>query len=411
MAFKVIDPGMNVGIDQKTNGIGSNILKTSAIGGTGLAAGALGIIPAITSALASGGQYLSEILNPEDVESRELLGKVKGIAEKGTPEKLQEYAGKLTGGYLTPETKIQKGVSEVTQDIGGFIGFGSTAFNAAKIAAFGNTAKQAVKRFGGSEGLAETAKLFGMMSSPLFKFNKIKSLYRNLYSDARLALDKAKFKSVVKSKPIYDSAKNVFNETLEGTGKSTAKIAARKMVKGALSKIKKNKIPVKEVWEMSKDINNELAKMGKYTEQKARLLSPFRKTINNALDIYGKKNKDFGYAFKNAQTLFGIEKGLPLLDKAINKVVGLKDTGVAEYFRKSMAWGFGGLKGLFAKQYLGSLSKRGEAFLRSPAYRQESIKLAKATIKSSLPATISSVKKLKSIYDQNKKGKFTVIKV
>jgi len=140
--------------------------------------------------------------------------------------------------------------------------------------------------------------------------------------------------------------------------------------------------------------------MGKYIDKKEFLLLPLRKAINSKLELYGSRNKDFGNAFKNAQTLFGIEEGLPFLDKVINETIGLKDTGLAEYFRKSLAWGIGGMKGLFAKKALGAISKRMEAIYKSPAYRKESIKLAKATYKNSAPMAANALRKLANIHEE-----------
>ena len=394
------------------DGMLSNILKNLSIAGTGLGTGLAGAIPAATSLMATGGKWLSGALNPEDTEVRSALDFLKNVAEKATPEALQGYAEQASGGYLKPTTPIQRGVSEISADIGSMVGLGSPVSGALKLATLGNTAKQAAKYYGASDETANTAKLVGMMTSPLFKFNNIKSLYSQLYKDAESALQKPQTKGILQSKSIRDAASDVFEQTLKGTAKSTAKTATRGMVKGALRGIVKGAlkklnapfISVSEVWEMNKDINNELAKMGKYTDQKAFLLKPFREAINSKLKLYGERNKDFGYAFKNAQTLFGIEKGLSILDKVINKTIGLKDTGLAEYFRKSLAWGIGGLKGLFAKKILDSMSRRGEAFVRSPAYRKASIQLAKATARNSVPMVANSLRKLANIHDEFESG-------
>jgi len=407
MAFKIIDPGVQQAEQRipEEGGILSDILKNVAVGGTGLAAGALGAIPSATSLLASGGQWLSEQLSPEDVGTREFLEKIKGAAELATPEKLQEYASKLTGGYLEPKGRFQKGVSEVTQDIGSIVGLGGSLGAGARIATLGNAAKQSVKQLGGSEGIAETAKLVGMMTSPLFRFNKIESLYKTLYSGVRKSIDP---KSVTPSRGIYDAAKEVMEVASKG-GSVPYKNSTRRFANSVALKIKNKRIPIEELWEFKKDLN-EITTRGVFASRKRAILKPLEKAIRKSLNAYGKRNKKFGYALKNADTLFGIQKGLPLLDKAINKAVGLRDSGVSEYFRKSMAWGFGGLKGLFAKQYIGSLSKRGEAFLRSPAYRKASMQLAKATTKNSLPLTVNAVRKLEKIRKENMPGKYTIIK-
>ena len=379
----------------------SNILKNLSLAGSGLGTGILGTIPAATSLMATGGKKLSQFLNPEDTEVHSSLDWLKNLSEKATPEALQGYAQQATGGYLKPETAFQKGISEFSTDIGSSLWMGGTGITAATI---GNTAKQGALALGESEETANKAKLFGTIASSAFKFKNIKSLYNDLYKDAEMALQKQGTKGILQSKSIRDAATDVYNKTLKGTGKSTSKIGARRIAKGALSKLKDPYTSVSEVWEINKDINHELAKMGKYTDQKAYFLKPLRGAVNSKLELYGNRNKDFGSAFKNAQTLFGIENGLPFLDKVINKAAGLKDTGLAEYFRKSMAWGAGGIKGILAKNALGSISKKLEAYHRSPAYRNASMQLAKAAAVKNAPMAANAMRKLVNIHDEYKNG-------
>jgi len=382
------------------NGLISDLLKNLAVAGTGLGSGALGSIPSLVSLGSSGLQSLEKKLDPKGKFKKQGGFKaIKSLAEKATPEKLQEYAGKLSGGYLTPKTKTQKVVSEVSQDIGSVIGLGGPAKSAVKFATLGNVAKQGVKLAGGSDEKAEVAKVIGMLTSPLFKFNKISDVYKSLYKDVRSSITP---NSVTTSSSIHNSAKEVIKSASKG-GSVPYKNSVRRFATSIANKIDKNTIPVEELWEFKKDLN-EITTRGVFADRKRALLKPLEKSIRSSLSSYGSKNKEFGFALKNADTLFGIDKGLPLLDKAINKSIGLKNSGLSEYFRKALAYGAGGLKGLYAKKVLGSLTKRGEAFLKSPAYRKASIDLAKASSKNSLPLTVNALRKLKNINGEMTNG-------
>jgi hypothetical protein len=382
---------MNTGI--------SNILKLLAQGTTGVGTGIAGSVPAGVSLLASGGQWLSNKLNPEDVESRDFLEKIKSAAEYATPEALQGYLGKVTGGYLQPSTEPQKVATEVGQDIGGILGGGGTIRKAAKIAGLGNIAKQGAKGFGLSDQVAELFKLGGMASSGIFKTSKgIEKVKKPLYNIANEAVLTKKMASAAS---IVPAAEKVLKEAYKGLDKSVPyKRTAIDIAEKMINKVHGNEIVASDLWSSKKDMYDVLKK-GSDFEKLHELMQPLTDATYRSLDAYGRLNPLFGYAFKNADTLHAIENGLPLVDKAIDKVIGQKDkTGMGEFIRKSLVYSQAGLKGLMTKSVLTSLGRRGEALMYSPAYRKESINLAKATAKSSAPAVINSVKKLVKIKEQ-----------
>ena len=389
----------------------STLLKDLVIPATGVAAGALGIPGSAISLLASGGQWLNKRINPEDTFIQNALGYLKKGGEAIAPESLQRYAEQLTGGYVKPETGFQKGLSEYSQDIGGILGIGGKAKTALKLATLGNVPKQAASLMGASESTANTAKLVGMLTSPVFKFNNLKSTYKQLYDDVRSTIGP---ETMAPGAGLYKASKDVIEKASKG-GSVAYKNAVKRFSNSVMEKTKEGQIPIEELWDFKKDLNDMISR-GVFAKNKRALLEPLEKSIRSNLKQYAVENKDFGYALENADTLFGIEKNLPFLDRAINKTIGLKDSGLSEYFRKSLVWGVGGLKGLFAKQALGSLSKRGEAFLSSPAYRQASVELAKATAKQSTPMAINALRKLKTInkdfssgFTNNSGGTFTIV--
>lgn len=397
-----------------------DVLKNLAIGTSSLATGAAGAIPSLISLAASGGQKLSEFLDsedtligefldpkdkliskyldPKDTLVRDVLGGVKELAEKATPEALQGYLGEATGGYLTPKTRIQKGVSRFATDAGSVLGLGGSPGIALRMAGLGNAAYQGAKSAGFSEPKAEFASLLSMMSSPLFRTNQLKSFAKSLFSNVSESITP---KTSIKVPNVKNAAKELLKNASKGS--TSWRRDVKRFAKDLFAKTKKNSISVDELWTFSTDLNEKISR-GTFQKKKYALMKPIQKEIKDSLSKYGEINKTFGENFTNANMVFSINENLPILDRAINKTLGLKNSGLGEYFRKSLVYGMGGIKGLLAKEVLGAMSKRTEAFLRSPAYRKNAIDLAKAASKQSIPQVVNSLRKLEKFHENFEKG-------
>jgi len=231
-----------------------------------------------------------------------------------------------------------------------------------------------------------------MLASPLFSKSMIPKVYRDLYKKADAALPKGVTTHI---NNLQQSAEEVIRESSKG-GSVSWQNDTKRFAKSLLGKSKNNRISVDELWTFKKQLNDKISR-GVFADKKRQLLQPMEKAIRSGLDAYGLKNKDFGTAFKQADILFGIDKGLPILDKAMNKIFNVKDSGLGEYFRKALVYGTGGLKGLAAKKGLAAISKGTDAVFRSEAFRNASFDLAKSIAKQSIPSTVDSLNKLKSI--------------
>lgn len=385
--------------------LGRNIAQKS----SRFAEGAAGAIPSGLSLLASGGQKLAKHLaepggfgglgwkgQPDIEESLGYkgVGKIGELAEKATPEALRGYTKKLSGGYLEPKTTGEEAVGKFTSDIGSMFGLGTPLKTATKIASFGNVAYQGAKLLNTSDETAEKAKIVGMLTSPLFGKSMLKPFAKNLYEKVESISSKA---GNIKVAGLEKGANDLIKHTKLGSKSATYKSSLRNFAKDILEKTKKDKIDVNELWHFKKDLNYITKGLSVPAKHKQALTEMLGSKIKGGLESYGKVNKEFGSALFNADKLYSIEKGLPILDKAMNKAFGIRSSGLGEYFRKALAYGSFGLKGIAAKALLKSVTKSGEAFLKSPAFRNESVKLAAATAKESLPATINSLRKLEKI--------------
>jgi hypothetical protein len=256
-------------------------------------------------------------------------------------------------------------------------------------------AYQGAKLFNASEETAEKAKIVGMLSSPLFKSSMIKPLAENLYNKVdKIASARA---MNLKVPGLEKGAKDLIEHTNLGSKSATYKGSLRSFANDLLEKSHMDKIPVKELWNFKKDLNYLSRGLSIPAKHKKVLTKTIGSKIKQGLEDYGKINEEFGSALSNADKLYSIEKGLPFIDRAMNKAFKVRSSGLGEYFRKAMAYGAFGLKGVIGKNIAGSISKSGEAFLKSPEFRKESLKLAAATTKESLPATINALRKLEKI--------------
>lgn len=374
--------------------ISSPFAKTMAIGGAGLATGAAGSIPSLVSGLASGGQWLGKAVAPEFQGLQSALGGIKSAAEYATPESLQGYLETLSGGYLKPETELQKGVAEYSQDVGSIAGLpGAGGLKAGvKLATAGNAAKKAAELFGAGENVANFAKVAGMVGAGLFKPGIARSLKGKSYKD----VDKIARSGVnVVATDIAKKSKDLIKEA--SIGSAGWKRELIKDAEGALSKIKSGKIDLKEAWEFSKDLGESLFK-GSDGPKKYAVGKDFLDSFKSALNNYGETNKAFGSAYQNANTLHSIEKGLPFIDKAISKIVSStgKSFGKAgeKAINAALVYGVGGIQGLLAKASIEGLYKTGQQMIKSPVYRKAATDLAKATASGSIPATAKAIRKL-----------------
>ena len=403
----------NIIRDEPEGGVLSDILKNLAIGGTGIATGIAGTIPSVLSMLSSGAEYLGSKMKPNPVEKflgldpgkgiQSRAAEVRKLAEYATPEALRGYAEDWSGGYLKPETETQEVSSEVGQDIGSVLAMGGGPGAAAKLTAIGNASKQAAKLLGASEEVTNLVKAAGMIASPSFGFSKIGPLAKKLYKSGESAIKPG---SMAPAVGIKSAAKKVITEASKGS--APYKNSVVNFAKKIMGKTKYNKLSAKELWTFKKDLNDAISR-GTFATKKEVLFKPLEKAIRSNLKQYGLINKEFGYAQPNADVLYSITKKLPFIDEISNKFLGLKDSGLSNFFRKAFVLGRFGLKGLFTKGLLGSFIDSGEAILRSPAYRKASMQLAKAAAKNSIPTAVKSLKELSRIKKEFDSGDEVII--
>lgn len=345
-------------------------------------------------------QRFLDITPERKAEEHSLVNKtldtIANIADKASPESLLEAANEYTSDFFKPKDKYEEITQNVFKDAGSIIGFGGPAKTALKMSVFGNTAYEGAKAAGLKEGSAELAKVAGMLVSPAFNKSMIPGMRKDLYKKAS---DAVKTVPDVSFPGLQQAARDVIKESSVG-GSVSWQNDTKRFAKSLLGKSKYDRISPKELWAFKKQLNDKISR-GVFADKKRFLLEPMEKAIRSNLKAYGMKNKAFGDAFKNADTLFGIEKGLPFLDKFMNKKLGIRDSGLGEYFRKALVYGHSGIKGLVAKSVLGSVSRGVESYLKSPVFREASNKLALGVAKGSFPVAAKAMEELEQVRKRN----------
>ena len=373
-------------------------IKEAAIGGSNLLTGAIGSIPAFASALAGGGKLVAEKTMPEFEGLQRLLGGVSDVANYATPEALQGYLNKLSGGYLEPETGLQKGIAEFSSDAGSIAGFpGAGGIKTGlKLATAGNIAGKTAEYMGAGEGTKSVAKALAMFGAGMWKpgtASKVKSAaYKTVDKIAtpRVKLD---------SKNIEKAAKELIKKA--STGDASWKNELIGNAEKALSKIKKGKMSLEEVWATKKDLGKSLRK-----GDPEKLVNgyDFLNSFEDSLQEYGKINKSFGSAYNNANILNSIEHAEPVIEKAMSTITKHLEGKVPDAFKKLInrfiivgigkLTGVGGTTSLIVKEAIESLYKTGTKLIKSPMYREAAVNLAKQATKGSVPATAKAIREV-----------------
>lgn len=327
---------------------------------------------------------------------------------------LKSYLDHYTGDYTKPKGQVASAIQETASDLGGMFGFGGAskiakgvpavveggleaAKNAIKLFTAANTVKHGAMALGVPEDSANYLKMGTMLMGPavgtvkeLFGKGTISKLSKDNYEIA----DK-----IVKSHP----------NKLRMTGKPAVMKELRKYAEGGFDdlsptkkklleiadkfekKTPKGYFPVKDVWGGKKDLDEAIREFKGGDTFLSKAL-PVRKVLTDALGRYGERYPEFGHAFKNAETLFSINKGVDFIERASKNISGANNPTTSKLIASLATFGLGGNNAVAAYKALGPISRQADAFIFSPAYRKHALDLGKSISMGSIPMAKRAIK-------------------
>lgn len=216
--------------------------------------------------------------------------------------------GLLPERYTKPRGEIEKKAHEFVSDVTSLmipLGTSMKLGKAAAVAGAGGLSKWASQRIGAGEGTQEGVKLGTMLATSLLGPSNIKNYMKDSYKLAEEALpQEGAFVAA------HNLEKNIasLEKTFSHGEMTPSKAFMRDRINAIKGKIKDDKINIKDVWELKRNINEHIHELSKpYGVEKQ--LPVLTRSLNEILGEYGSQNTSFGKAFHTAEDVFkGINK-------------------------------------------------------------------------------------------------------
>jgi hypothetical protein len=336
----------------------------------------------------------------------------------------KEAVGKvLPKDYLEPQAGGEKKWSEFVSDITSLLtpvpGVGKLSkAKAIGVAGSGQLAKWAAEEIGAGEGAQAGLKAGAMLASSMLGPTGLKQYRKKLYDAAEDAITPSTYKSELFAPSTMVSA-NKLQPIVDDLGKKLKKgyltpnkKELNKSIHSLKNKIKNNEISVDEVWEFKRNINEVFGDPQKL-EGAEKLVGALQKGLNETLTEYGKKNKPFLKAFREAEDITrGMKKASPVnkfLQKHVSPANIGKVTGgvLLGYVPPSTA-----IKGVGTAVTAREAVKGFEAIKNSPAIRKYYSSVIADAVAKNAPQLAKDVAKLdRAITDMypDQSGKWEVL--
>jgi hypothetical protein len=277
-----------------------NTWRPIGIVGANFAENAIGGIPALAQGASQLGNYAY----------KKATGAKEGPLPEQiplTPEWLKYKLRKpLTGDYLEPTNKFEKFTENVAADVGslnsipgrGKLPFANTVGNTLATAIYGNIAKEGVEAATGSKGAAEAAKIATNIYRGIQQGRPaVEKMRDSAYAAQNVAINA---KSSVKNLTLFDQIKKIYGKNDINTASEFMKGIYDKFEK-AYSK-GKGIFSVENLVDIEKQINDQLYK-GNLTETAKNAALQVKKLVNEAINNYGRYNKEFLHQYTLANGL------------------------------------------------------------------------------------------------------------
>lgn len=209
----------------------------------------------------------------------------------------QNITKPLTGEYLEPKGKIEKGIDDVIGDFTSLmvpIGPGLGVGKAAAAAGLGNLASWVTEGIGGTPGKQAAAKAGAMLLATAVNPGSLRKHMKSLYNAAEASIPE---EAVTWSHPHIQKQINETNKKLKYGGSTPIKNEMRAKIAELEGKIDKGRIKVKDVWAFKRDFNELIRNKGGTPELSGieKDLTPFVNSLDKTLKQYGDVNKKFKY--------------------------------------------------------------------------------------------------------------------
>lgn len=207
-----------------------------------------------------------------------------------TSSELREKSEKLTKGYTKPRGPWEEFGGEIISDVAPMVALpgGASVARSVATATLGNTAKEIVKQFGGSEGTQELTKLGTMFIGGSINPGAARQATRQAYQTRDALIPQG---ATVSSTNLERALTQIENRAARGGGgPGTAEI--ENYITRLRARAQNGRIPVDELTEAKVRINQNRARYG-FNRDSRRLYNDIAHAVDDELRNYGNINPAF----------------------------------------------------------------------------------------------------------------------
>lgn len=269
--------------------------------------------------------------SPESMEGPNFSNKLV------TSPELREQSRETFGEYLEPKGEGEKATQEIAQDIGSIFALPGNLSWAEKLIlpVMGQSAKQIVKKTGGTEKQQDIAKLGAMTLSSLFRLGNAHRVASNALTEAENMIPQGlTFSSV----PTQTAFQRIQNSNWYRSGPTLAKRPAIAEMERIEPFIQSGQIEGRMAIQLRRDINEARRNMGGFNivtkpdkAQALRHLNEVDNALRESMAVYGNNvNPDWWRQYNLANEAFGVTRRSQALSEFIHDNAGRKlisDTG------------------------------------------------------------------------------------
>jgi hypothetical protein len=341
---------------------------------------------------------LAEYLVPISEEKKKFLP--KGLPTTGD---LREKTKKLTGEYLEPKNKVEKGFQEASELAGSLLG--PMKFRRALgIAAGSQSAKEIAGLYGATPNQKEAAKLGTLLTLSMINPNGIKKYWGELYNKRDSLTPAGTF---VNGKPLEKEARHVISEIRKGTiAPSEAKVLDQ--AEKVLAKVHFGQVDLNEMVAVKRSLNEvagdpELFKRGQH------LFPKLQQAVSETLSL--NPNKEAVKLGKMADEAFGGFMQSQKVSRTLKKAIGDKplQSLALSVGIEALSGNAGAVLPTIAISAVGAATVKGYELLSrinaNPTLRKYYLDVIKSAAKEDVVAVQKSLRKLDQEMSKKEKSK------
>ena len=328
-----------------------------------------------------------------------------------TSKSLREFSEKSSLGYTKPQSEFEERGGEVLQDIASFMIPGSKQYSLMRnigIPVLANLAKEGTERIGLGK-VGNEVKLGTMVALDLMNLRNggARAHSSKLFQASESAIPKG---DSLTSSSFVNGIKSLYNSMLKG-GSSPSKNASLKKLRELIKKSKNGSIPVEELTETRKSLNElleeakafNITKPFKTKKRKIRNINRVKEKVIDALDEYGQINKEFGELNTAANESWAALESSEIISNFLQKKVGnvVKSKNLRSLLGISTAYGAHALGALGKATVIGAPAFAGYQAIKlltriskSPTLRRYYGNILKSAISGNVAQAIKNSKAL-----------------